>query len=156
MAFTLGRWRPRHLLLAWGGYWLTLALVVLGRPALLGWRLTHGSDTHGTISAGFENAVVRLTIVEDGLTRWSGSTHLLTMALWLTVPPLLLWLVWLLLQRRPHGARPEGTSAAMAAPGLPASEPAALRAPAVPLATARRAEQPVSAQPVGRERDRGV
>lgn len=36
-----------------------------------------------------------MIVKESGRTTWSGSTHLLAAALWLAVPPLVLWVLWL-------------------------------------------------------------
>jgi len=110
------RWRPRHLLAAWGVYWATLAVVVLGRPAQLAWRLANGPEGHGTASAGFENAVLHLRIADDAGHAWAGTAHLLTIALWVAGPPLLLWLLWLAL--RPRSAMREAPAPAVAAPAL--------------------------------------
>jgi hypothetical protein len=102
MAFSLRRWRPRHLLAAWAAYWATLGMVVLRTPVMTAWRLTHLPEGHSSISAGLTNAVLNVTMSEDGATVWAGSVHLGTLALWLAVPPLVLWLVWLLLLPRPE------------------------------------------------------
>jgi hypothetical protein len=90
----LSRWRPYHLLLAWGGYWLLLFTVTLGPavPAIL--RATRG-EGHGEISANMSDTVLTLTVKEMGQATWTGSVHLLIAALWLAVPPLLLWILWL-------------------------------------------------------------
>jgi hypothetical protein len=113
----MSRWRPRHLLAAWGVYWAALAGVVLGRPAQLAWRLANGPEGQGTASAGFENAVLHLRIADDAGHAWAGSAHLLTIALWVAGPPLLLWLLWLAL-------RPRSAARGTAAPAAPAPAPA--------------------------------
>ena len=146
MLLSLRRWRPRHLLLAWSGYWLALLLLALGRPALALWRLSQAPPGHGSFSAGFVNSVVQMSAVEDGVTVWSGAASLLTLALWLTGPPLALWLVWLMLRPRSPAddvgiaAGPEHrTMSASAREALPASDgwmpapPLGQRAAATPV-----------------------
>jgi hypothetical protein len=95
------RWRPWHLLLSWCAYWISLVAITLGRPLLAIWRVGRSAEGHGTISAGFTNAVAHLSIVEDGRTVWSGAAHVVTIALWFAGPPLLLWLAYVM-QRRPR------------------------------------------------------
>ena len=91
---SLSRWRPYQLLGAWVAYWLGLLLVALGPavPAIL--RATR-EGVKGEINASVGDAMLSFTVKEAGQVTWSGSVHLLTAALWLAVPPLVLWLFWL-------------------------------------------------------------
>jgi hypothetical protein len=91
----LSRWRPYQLLLAWSAYWAVLLAATLGPalPAIL--RATHAEGNHGEINASFSNTVLSLTVKEMGQVTWTGSVHFLTAALWLALPPLALWLLWL-------------------------------------------------------------
>lgn len=95
--FSLSRWRPGHLLLSWSAYWITLLAVTLGPavPAIL--RAT-ATNAKGEISANFGDWVLSLTVKQSGQTTWSGSVHVLTAALWLAVPPLILWVLWVLMR----------------------------------------------------------
>ena len=136
MRFSLRHWRPRHLLLAWGGYWLALLAFALGPAALAVSRMTRGPRGSSSVSANFDD-VIRLTVVDHGATVWAGSASPLTVVLWLTGPPLALWLLWLL-------ARP--ARGATAPDALAADERAALR-PADDAMVARLHER---AQPVAR------
>ena len=114
MALALSRWRPRHLLMTWGAYWVALVLVALG-PALQAlWRLTRPGE-HGSVSAGMDDGLLQLSVTGGGATAWTGSAPLGTLALWIAGPPLLLWLVWLV-SRPWRGAPPERVPAG-AAPG---------------------------------------
>lgn len=128
MAFGLHRWRWQHLLGAWVTYWAGLALVTLGPFARAAWRITQLPEGHGTISAGLENTIVRLVAIADGVTVWTGSAHLTTVALWVAGPPLLIWLAWL--ARRPR----RGSAFAAEGPAHAAldREPAAFRGVDVP------------------------
>ena len=104
LLFSLSRWRPGHLLLAWMSYWAGLALVTLGPaiPPIL--RATRVPEAKGSISAGFEGEVLHLTVTESGATLWSGTTTISEFALLAVVPPLLLWVAWLIRRRTRRNA----------------------------------------------------
>jgi len=95
------RWRFRSLLVAWIVYWILLVVVKLGPPVRAFWRATHGPQ-HGTasINLSFSNWSFLLDI-KSPTGNWSGSAHLLAIAAWIAVPPLLLWLIWMTQQPRP-------------------------------------------------------
>jgi hypothetical protein len=95
-------WSPRKLFAAWIAYWVALAVVGLAPaiPAL--WRATHADTGQGGFSFGYGSGVFSLAVTLSGNTIWSGSVHALLLALWIGVPPLLLWLAWLS-QRSPIG-----------------------------------------------------
>jgi len=94
MRFRLAEWRPGHLVAAWCVYWLGLVLWGLGPalPAL--WRATR-PDAHGSVSASVGDGVARLTVVYQAVTTWTGQVPVGELALWVGVPPLLLWALWL-------------------------------------------------------------
>ena len=113
MLFSLGKWRPGHLLASWGVYWAGLAAVKLG-PALLSIvRVTQLPDGKGGISASFANDLLSLTVTENGATVWEAAAPLAVVSLWVAGPPLLIWLAWLM--RRPRRSAPE-------LPGLPTGD----------------------------------
>ena len=97
------RWRPRHLLLAWCGYWLVLILVKLGPALAAGWRLSEDAD-RGSVNVGVSDGIVSATIVEAGRTSWSGSISFTYLTLLVALPPLLLWIVWLASSSRTNNA----------------------------------------------------
>ena len=104
MALSFGRWRPRHLLLAWLAYWLVL-LVTIMRPALV--NVIAGISSpggHGSISANMSDGVVSLIVKADAAT-WTGSASLTSIALWIAGPPLLLFAIWMATRTRPAAAR---------------------------------------------------
>lgn len=107
MGFSIRRWRPGHLLIAWGVYWLLLLLIGFGRELLAIWRVTSEPDAPGNISAGITNGVFQLSITGSSGTVLERSISLVTMLLWVAGPPLLLWLAWLL-------TRPRRTESGMA------------------------------------------
>jgi hypothetical protein len=126
MAFSLRRWRPRHLLAAWGTYWAGLAAGTVGQPSLALWRITRQPPGGGSATFGFDNATLHGTVVEHGVTVWTGAAHLLTITAWLAIPPLLLWVLWL--AYRPRRA----TSHDATAPGMPSTTGAGIRTAAPP------------------------
>jgi hypothetical protein len=103
----LRRWRPRHLLASWLAYWLLLIVVTLGGAILAAWRVTHLPDGHGNISANFGDGVFSLIVSEGTKTIWQGSASLISIALLVAGPPLLLWFLRILSQRRQPVSRPE-------------------------------------------------
>jgi hypothetical protein len=92
--FSLSRWRPFHLLLGWCAYWTALLIVTIGPavPAIL--RAT-APNAKGEINASFGDGGFVLTVKEAGKVTWNGSVHVLTAALWIGIPPLVLWLTWM-------------------------------------------------------------
>ena len=83
-------------------YWAGLIGVGLGPALLATWRLTRLPGGHGTIEAGFNNGTLHYTILEDGVKTFVASTPFSTATLWVAGPPLLLWVAWLVLRRRPN------------------------------------------------------
>lgn len=88
-------WSPRKLFAAWIGYWIALLAALVGPalPAL--WRATHAGNGQGSISLNFGNGAFTLSVTLSGSEIWSGSISAIALALWIGVPPLLLWLAWL-------------------------------------------------------------
>jgi hypothetical protein len=126
MKLSLSRWKPGQLLLGWTAYWAGLVAVTLSPAIGATWRATHLPDGHGTISAGFDNARLTYTVIEDGVKTFAGTTPMTTALLWVAGPPLLLWLAWLFVRERPdapHGSA-IGSAAGAAALGE-GSQPAA-------------------------------
>jgi hypothetical protein len=92
---SLRHWSPRALFLSWGLYWLALLAIGLARIAPPIWRATHGpTGTTSAVNLSFSNTIASLTVTQAGQTTWTGSISLITMALWVAVPPLVLWMLW--------------------------------------------------------------
>jgi threonine/homoserine/homoserine lactone efflux protein len=91
----LSRWKPRHLLAAWSAYWAGLALVTLGPAALAILRVTVPKGAKGSVAANFGDAGLELVVKSAGVTTWFGQASVVSVALWLAAPPLLLWIAWL-------------------------------------------------------------
>lgn len=104
MRHSLGRWRPRYLLLAWTAYWTGLALGTMWPAIAAGWRMAGQPNGHGSVSGGIADGIVSATITNSGKTVWAGSISLLTLSLLVTIPPLLLWLAWLVGSSRTNNA----------------------------------------------------
>ena len=127
MELSLRRWKPGQLLLGWAAYWAGLVGVTLSPAIAATWRATHLPEGHGSVSASFDNANLSYSVIEDGVKTWVGTTSITTALLWVVGPPLLLWLVWLIVRERPNrehrslaapvtspGALPEGSAPAEA------------------------------------------
>ena len=104
MAFSLSRWRAKHLLGAWAVYWLALVLVQLGSGILAALRVLNGPEGHGSISVSMNDGTFVAKVIGDGV-QWTGSASLMSIVLWLCGPPLLLWLLWLVTRRAPTPVR---------------------------------------------------
>jgi hypothetical protein len=104
MAFSLSRWRPRHLFLAWAVYWLVLLATVM-RPALtILLRALNAPPGQASINVSMANGVVSLVSKAAGAS-YSGSASLMTIALWIAGPPLVLWAIWAATRSHPLAAR---------------------------------------------------
>ena len=104
MALSLRTWRPRHLLLAWVGYWIVALLVALRSAIGPIWRVTTDPDAHGNISAGVTDGIFSLSVADSTGVIWQGSASMMSILLWFAGPPLLLFLLWLAV--RPRAAEP--------------------------------------------------
>jgi len=125
MELSLRRWKPGQLLLGWATYWVGLVGTTLGSAIGASWRATRLPDGHGSIEAGFANGTIHYTVIEDGVKTWAGATSMTTALLWLAVPPLVLWLAWLIVRDRPDAkAAPlvNSDAAALSAGAGPAAE----------------------------------
>lgn len=96
---TRRRWRLSHLVGAWLAYWVLLITAVVWRAIPIIWRVSR-ADGHGSASGGFENGTLQAKVMDGTNAVWTGSVSLTTAALWLVVPPLVLWVLWLAAQGR--------------------------------------------------------
>ena len=101
MALSLRRWRPRHLMLAWIAYWLTLLVVVLPRPIMIARRLAQLPEGQGNISVELGTSGFKLTMMRQGTVEYAASMSVTALLLWILGPPLVLWLIWFAQARRP-------------------------------------------------------
>ena len=119
MELSLRRWKPGQLLLGWAAYWAGLVGVTLSPAISATWRATHLPEGHGSVSASFDNANLSYSVIEDGVKTWVGTTSITTALLWVVGPPLLLWLVWLIVRERPNAERRAFVGRATASAALP-------------------------------------
>jgi hypothetical protein len=133
MAFSIRRLGVGHLLGSWALYWAGLAGITLGPFARWAWNLSRMPGEHGSANLSIGDAGVTLTALKDNVTVYSGVAALSQVALWITVPPLLLWLAWLAL-------RPSRESESLSAPPMRDALPDPARngwsAPITPTSTA--------------------
>lgn len=101
MELSIRRWKPGQLLLSWGAYWVGLITATMGPAIRETWRATQLPEGHGNVSASFNNTTLSYTVIEDGVKTINASAPMSTILLWVVGPPLLLWLVWLLVRQRP-------------------------------------------------------
>src|SRR5689334_4374918 len=89
--------RPRAIFTSWLIYWICLLIVGLAPAIAAIWKATRGPDDNkSSVNVSFGNGVFDLKVVKEGLPTYTGSIHLLTAALWIAVPPLLIWLLWVM------------------------------------------------------------
>lgn len=95
------QFRVRNLLLAWSGYWLALIVVGLSPAILAISRAARAGPGHGNVNAGISDAGgMYATVVQNGVTTFSGSVPRLTVMLLLAIPPLVMWAVFLIAASR--------------------------------------------------------
>jgi hypothetical protein len=92
--FRLSRWKPRHLLAAWSAYWVGLVAVTLGPAIVSIVRVAAPADAKADVAANYGDGALHLVVNANGAPLFSGTATVVTIALWLSVPPLLLWLAW--------------------------------------------------------------
>ena len=100
----LARWRPGHVVTAWVIYWIGLAAVTLTPTILAISRVTGAPKDTANVSASFTNTLLKITVTQFGKVTYEASASLGQMALWIGVPPLALYALWLFTRRRPGGA----------------------------------------------------
>lgn len=111
------------MLLAWSAYWIGLVLVTLGPALLAGWRVSQRPHGQGSANASMANGILSANIVDSGRTAWRGSISILTMALLVALPPLVIWLVWLAGSSRTKHADVIGDGSRKTKRELSAAEP---------------------------------
>jgi hypothetical protein len=93
--------RPRAVFTSWIIYWICLFIVGLGPAAAAIWSATRGPDDHkSSVNVSFGDGVFSVRVIKEGLDTYASSIHLLTAALWIAVPPLAIWLLWVVTSGR--------------------------------------------------------
>jgi hypothetical protein len=105
MELSLRRWKPGRLLASWGVYWTGLIGFGLGPAIAAGLRATRVPAGGGSIEAKFDGGTLNYVVMEEGVKTFTASLPFSTAMLWVVVPPLLLWLAWLIVRRKPNNAQ---------------------------------------------------
>jgi len=100
----LARWRPAHVVTAWVVYWIGLAAVTLTPTILAISRAASAPKDTANVSVSMANTVLKITVTMSGRVAHEATASLGQMALWIGVPPLALYALWLFTRRRPGGA----------------------------------------------------
>jgi hypothetical protein len=102
MMFGLQRWKAGSLLATWIAYWVALVGVTIGPGLYKGWRLTRAPGSHGMVSASFDNGRLLFDVNDTAAAAgvWHFSTSLSTAIAWIAIPPLALWVLWLVSRPR--------------------------------------------------------
>jgi hypothetical protein len=101
MMFGLQRWKAGTLLATWVAYWAALVGVTIGSGLLKAWRLTRAPGSHGTMSASYDNGKLLFNVNEAaGAGAWSFNTSVAAAVAWIAIPPLALWVLWLVSRPR--------------------------------------------------------
>lgn len=78
----------------WIGYWILLIAIGLGPGIAAIWRATRAGPDKGSVNLSFGSDGFVLNVLKGGASTYSGSMHLLPLALLVAGPPLLLWILW--------------------------------------------------------------
>ena len=89
----LRSWSAGKLFASWIAYWLLLIAIGLGPAIAAIWRVSGAAEGKGSVSASFGNTFT-ISVVDAGVTTYSGSIHALPLILLVAGPPLLLWVLW--------------------------------------------------------------
>lgn len=102
--FRLQRWSAGALLGTWVAWWAALVGVTMGSGLLRAFRLARQPGNHGSFSASVDGGHLLFKVVDGaGATgTWTFGTSVGAALAWLAIPPLVLWVIWLI--SRPHRA----------------------------------------------------
>ena len=110
--FGLRRWKAGTLLATWVAYWTGLVGISLGPGLVKAWRLTRAPGSHGTVSASFDGGKLLFNVNDAvGAGAWSFGTSMAAAVAWIAIPPLALWVLWLM-------SRPRRDAHVAAAPAM--------------------------------------
>jgi len=99
--FRTERWSAGALLGSWVAYWVGLVAVSIGPGILRAAHLIREKGNHGKISASIDGGRLVLDVHDSvGTGAWAFSSSLSTVLAWVAIPPLALWLLWLLSRPR--------------------------------------------------------
>lgn len=86
---------------SWVAWWLLVIGIKAGPAIAAIVRATSGGGSEGSsVNLSFGDGGFTLKVARLGETVYQSSTSMMSLVLWLGVPPLLLWVAWALLRRR--------------------------------------------------------
>ena len=141
MRFSMRDLRPAHLLGAWATYWAGLVAVKLG-PGIAAVTKMQAPGAKGSATVSLDNDHLTAKVFEGTRLAWEATSSVTTVALWVVVPPLVIWGIWM-------ATRPARTSESLrdelplSGSALPLGEGAA-----EPIRHARGAERHPVARPI--------
>ena len=114
----LQRWKAGTLLAAWIAYWAVLVGVTIGPGLLRAWRLTREPGSRVRMSASIDAGRLLLDVNDAGgaVGAWSFNTSIAAALAWIALPPLALWVLWLVSRPRRDSLAP-GDVAMLGTPG---------------------------------------
>lgn len=95
MPSPLARWKVRHLVAWWVGYWVVLAVAILAPAAGALWDASR-PGAKGDAGISYGDGVVHAHVAIAGSTSWELKVAMTTLTLMLAGPPLLLWAWWMI------------------------------------------------------------
>ena len=99
--FRLDRWKAGALLGTCVAYWVALVGVTIGPGLLKAWQLTRAAGSHGTMSASIDGEKLLFIVNDTGTAgAWSFSTSVAAALAWIALPPLAIWVLWLISRPR--------------------------------------------------------
>ena len=103
--FRFARWSASALFGTWVAWWAALIGVTLGPGLVRAVRLARQPGNHGSFSASVDGGRLLFKVVDGaGPTgTWTLGTSVWTALAWIAVPPLALWVVWLISRPRRPG-----------------------------------------------------
>lgn len=106
--FRLERWTAGRLLGSWVAYWVGLVGVSIGPGLLAAWRLTREPGSHGTMSASLAGGHLLLKVNDatGAAGAWAFDTSVAAALAWIALPPLALWVLWLIKRPQRNLPRP--------------------------------------------------
>jgi hypothetical protein len=99
--FRMERWTAGTLFRSWVAYWVGLVAVSIGPGILRAMNLMRQKGDHGRMSASVDGARFIFEVHDTTAGgAWAFSSSIGTVLAWVAIPPLALWLVWLLSRPR--------------------------------------------------------
>lgn len=105
ISLNIRRWKLGQLVGVSAGYWAVLGAAALAPFSRTVATIARLGGERGTATGSFNDGIITLTALKDGVAVYTGSASILQIALWIALPPLGLCLAWL--ASRPSRVRPQ-------------------------------------------------